>query len=83
MFILTDSTDVYVLEIISSRIWEYFGSNDFMITEPHDVPPTFCFIVQTDMRFLLQQLQQTFYNAFPLKRPGKEHYMRHTFWSCL
>ena len=28
---------------------------DFMFTEPHDVPPTFCFDAQTDMKFLLQQ----------------------------
>ena len=40
---------------------------DFMFTKPHDVPSMFCFNVQTDMRFLLQQLlAPNFYNANPL-----------------
>ena len=51
MFILTDLTDIHVLESISSRIGTYFGSN-FLFVKPLDVPPLdFCFNVQTDMKF--------------------------------
>ena len=31
---------------------------DFMSVKPHDVHPMFCFNMQTDMRSLLQQLQE-------------------------
>ena len=70
MFILTDLTDMYVLESISSWIanLDIFWF-DFMLVKPRDVLPMFCFNVQTNMIFLLQQLlHQTFYNAYPLEK---------------
>ena len=46
MFIVTDLTDMYALEGISSGIQTYFGS--ILSVKPRDVPPMFCFNVQTD-----------------------------------
>ena len=43
---------------------------DFMFMKPRDVPPLLCLNVQTDMRFLLQQLLTS--NAYPLEcKQGK------------
>ena len=60
MFIMIDLTDVYVPESISSPIWTYVGS--ILYLRNHAMGFGF---VETDMRFLLQQLlTPNFYNAY-------------------
>ena len=54
MFILTDLTNIYVLESIFQSDLDIFQF-DFMFVKPYDVPPLLCVNVHTEMRFRLKQ----------------------------
>ena len=57
MCILTDLTDIYIPEYFQSDLHIFWF--DFMFAKLHNVPSMFCFNVQTDMRFLLQQCEDS------------------------